>query len=285
MLLFSLFRKAGATGHVFFLKNGKVRDKGVAYSGLIGPQTTVAVVPTTPQILHFAIDAQTSDNQGVVVQGSVTAILAPAVAVRRFDFTVDPGRGGYIGNWLEVVNAKVIERVLRAVLDKVKTLTVKEATRSQSQVERAVIDELGPAVFQADGIAIESCSIPKIEPRDDEVGASIGAQERQTMLTESDKALHDRRLKAATNERVIKQYEADTRLELERKQGELLDEQAKNKKKEAESDAAATAIRLAPLEDVESGKLLGAAVMEAAKSGRVGTIAITSEFLAAINQK
>jgi regulator of protease activity HflC (stomatin/prohibitin superfamily) len=284
-MVISLFRKAGATGHVFFLKNGKVRDKGLAYSGLIGPQTTVAVVPTTPQILNFAIQAQTSDNQGVVVQGSLTAILAPAVAVRRFDFTVDPRRGGYVGNWLEVLNARVLERVLRAVLDKVKTLTVEASTHSQSQVETAVIEALGPAAFQADGIAIESCSIPKIEPRDDEVAASIGARERQTMLTESDKALHDRRLKASTNERALKQYEADTRLALERKQGELLEEQAKNKKTEAETDASATAIRLAPLKDVEAGKLLGAAVMEAAKGGRVGNIAITSEFLAAIGQK
>jgi hypothetical protein len=284
-MFISLFRKAGATGHVFFLKNGRIRDKGLAYSGFIGPQTTVAVVPTTPQILNFAIDAQTSDNQPVVVQGSLTAILAPAVAVRRFDFTVDPVRGGYIGNWLEVLNARVIARVLRAVLDKVKTLTVKESTHSQSQVEQAVIDALGPAVFQADGIAIESCSIPRIEPKDDEVSASLGAQERQAMLTESDKALHDRRLKASTNERAIKQYEADTRLELERKHGDLLEEQAKNKKKEAETDASATTIRLAPLKDVEAGKLLGAAVMEAAKGGKVGNIAITSEFLAAINQK
>jgi len=284
-MFIGLFRKAGATGHVFFLKNGRIRDKGLAYSGFIGPQTTVAVVPTTPQILHFAIEAQTSDNQAVVVQGSLTAILAPPVAVRRFDFTVDPLRGGYVGNWLEVVHARVIARVLRAVLDKVKTLTVKESTHSQSQVEQAVIDALGAAVFLADGIAIESCSIPKIEPKDDEVTASIGAQERQTMLTASDKALHDRRLKASTNERALKQYEADTRLELERKQGELLEEQAKNKQKEAETDARATTIRLAPLKDVEAGKLLGAAVMEAAKGGHVGNIAITSEFLAAINQK
>jgi len=60
---------------------------------------------------------------------------------------------------------------------------------------------------------------------------------------------------------------------------------AKNKKKEAETDATATTIRLAPLQNVDPGKLLGAAVMEAAKGGHVGSIAITSELLAAINQK
>ncbi len=87
------------------------------------------------------------------------------------------------------------------------------------------------------------------------------------------------------NERAVKEYEAGTKLELEKKQGILLDEQAKNKEKEATADAKATEIRLAPLKDVEAGKLLGAAIMDAAKTGRLGSLAITSEFLAAVGQK
>ncbi len=282
---FTLFRSAGATGHVFYLKNGHVADKGLAYSGFIGPQTTVAVVPTTPQILNFAIDAQTKNMQNVVVKGNLTVTLVPQTAISRFDFTVETRNGGYLGNWVQVLNAKVIERVLRAVLNKVKELSVEDATRSQKEVEDAVTEALGRDAFAQDGITVDSCSIPKIEPADEEVEEAIGAQERQTMLTEADKALHGRRMKASENERTVKQYEADTKLELEKKQGKLLEEQAKNKKKEAETDAEATKIRLAPLEDVESGKLLGAAIMDAAKSGRLGSMAITSEFLAAVGQK
>ncbi len=285
MLLIRLFRSAGATGHVFFLKNGRTADKGLAYSGFIGPKTTVAVVPTTPQILNFAIDAQTKDKQNVVVQGSLTATFTPGIAVSKFDFTVDPASGGYLGNWTQVLNAKVVERIVRAVLNKVKDLDVETATRSQELVENAVTDALGSDAFQGDGIMVGSCSIPKIEPVDEDVENAIGAQERQTMLVEADKALHDRRLKGSQNDRAIKEYEAGTKLELEKKQGELLNEQAKNKKKEAETDAEATKIRLEPLKDVESGKLLGAALMEAAKSGRMGSVSITSEFLAAANQK
>lgn len=284
-MLISLFRSAGATGHVFFLKNGHIADKGLAYSGFIGPKTTVAVVPTTPQILNFAIDAQTKDKQSVVVQGNLTVTLVPQTTISRFDFTVETRNGGYLGNWVQVLNAKVIERVLRAVLNKVKELDVEDATRSQKEVEDAVTEALGRDAFAQDGITVDSCSIPKIEPADDEVEHAIGAQERQTMLTEADKALHGRRMKASENERTVKQYEADTKLELEIKQGDLLDEQAKNKKKEAETDAEATKIRLEPLKDVESGKLIGAAIIDAAKSGRLGSMAITSEFLAAVGQK
>ncbi len=284
-MLIRLFHSAGATGHVFFLKNGRTTNKGLAYSGFIGPQTTVAVVPTTPQILNFAIDAQTKDKQRVVVQGSLTATLIPETAIATFDFTVNSKDGSYTSQWEQVLNAKVIERVLRAVLGKVQDLNVEEATRSQKDVEDAVTAALGEKAFSADGITVNSCSVPLIEPADEEVGRAIGAPERQTMLTKADHALHERRLKAAADERAVQQYEADTRLELEKKQGALLDEQAKNKEKEAAADAKATEIRLAPLANVETGKLLGAAIMDAAKTGQLGSLAITSEFLAAVGQK
>src|SRR5687767_3977573 len=89
MLGISFFRKAGATGHVFHLASGKVADKGVAHSGIVGPLTTVAVVPTVPQIFPFSIDAQTLDKQDVTVDGNLTVTLVPGTAITKFDFTVD----------------------------------------------------------------------------------------------------------------------------------------------------------------------------------------------------
>ncbi len=280
-----LFRRAGATGHVFLLKNGQRKDKGLAYSGFIGPKTTVAVVPTTPQILNFAIDAQTKDKQDVVVQGSLTATFIPGTAVSKFDFTVNTKDGSYVTQWDQLLTSQVVERVRRAVLRKIKELDVKDAIISQKDVEEAVTAALSEAGFSENGIKADSCSISQIEPNDEDVAGAIGATERQAMLTEADNALHGRRLKAAENERVVKEFEAGTKLELEKKQGVLLEEQAKNKEKEATADAAATEIRMKPLKDVEAGKLLGAAIMEAAKTGRLGSLAITSEFLAAVGQK
>jgi hypothetical protein len=284
-MFFRFFKKAGAAGHVFLLKNGRRRDKGLAYSSLVGPWTTIAVVPTAPQIINFAVEAQTLDKQRLTVQGAVIATLVPATAVERFDFTVDSKSGGYLSNWTQVVHAKVIEQVLRAVLNKVKDIKVEPALLAHEAIEEAVTKALGAGAFSADGIKIGSCSIPKITPADDEVREAMGMQERQTLLTAADAARHDRRLKAVENERAIKKYEEDTKIELERKQAELLDEQGKNEEKKAEIDAKSTEIRLAPLRDVDAEKLLGAAIDAAAKGGKLGSIAITSEFLAAIGRK
>lgn len=284
-MFITLFRKAGATGHVFLLRDGKVFDKGLAHSGLIGPTTTVAVVPTTPQILSFAIEAKTLDKQSVEVEGDVTVTLDPGVVVSKLDFTVDAKSGGYLGTWNAILNAKVIERVTRAVLGEVKKFDVEAVTHSQKEIEDAVTAALGADVFSADGITIKSCSIPKVTPTDEDVAEAIGAQERQAMLTTADKAVHGRRLKASQNERAVKQYEAGTKLALEKEQTALLGEQAKNEQTKAETDAKAMDTRLKPLKDADAGKILGAALMEMAKGGRIGNLAIGPELLAALSNK
>lgn len=284
MLMIRLFRSAGATGHVFLMNNSRSQDKGLAYSGFIGPMTTVAVVPTTPQILNFAIIAQTKDKQKVTVSGNITASLIPAVSVRKFDFTVDVGSGGYQGDWSKTINALIVERAVRAVHAKLRDLDVEDATRSQKEVEDAIMAELGGDNLAIDGISVTSCSIPKIDP-DNEVSAAIGASERQTMLAAADMALHDRRLKAAGNDRAVREFDAQTNLKLEEERAKLIDEQGKNKEKEAEADAKATELRLAPLKDIDAGKLLGAALIEGLKEDRIGTIVIGPELLGALQQK
>ena len=283
MLLIRLFRSAGATGHVFFLRDGERIDKGLAFSGFIGPKTTVAVVPTTPQILNFAINAQTKDKQRVTVSGNITASLVPGDAVQKFDFTVDVRSGGYQGDWSKILNAQVVERAVRAVHAKLRNLDVEDATRSQKEVEDAIMAELGGDNLAADGISVTSCSIPKIDP-DNEVAAAIGASERQAMLAAADTALHDRRLKAAGNDRAVLEYEAETNLKLEEERGKLIDEQGKNQEKEAEADAKATDLRLAPFKEVDAGTLLGAALMRMAESG-IDNIVIGPELLGALRQK
>ena len=138
MLGFKLFRGAGATGYVFFRKGGELIDKGLAYSGLISPWTIVALVPTTPQIFNFSVDALTQDRQRLTVSGSLTLKLAPAAVVNAFDFTVDPNRGGFTGNWMQVLNALVTERVVSAVSQKVRTFDVAAAIVAMSEIEDAV---------------------------------------------------------------------------------------------------------------------------------------------------
>ena len=284
-MLFRLFRGAGATGHVFFLKNGRTRNKGLAFSGFHGPKTTIAVVPTTPQILDFAVKARTSDRQNITVTGNIKVSLQPPRAVSRFDFTVGD-QGGYLSPWDQSLRAIVIEQVLAPIHDQARALDVEAATQSHKAFEDRVTQAVAGAAALGDkGIAVDSCSIVRIEADDKEVEQAIGARERQAMLSGADGALHERRLKAAENERAVKTYEAQTELRLEEARAELLDKQGENKQKEAEADAAAAKARLAPYNEAEAGNVLGAALMKMAEGGRIQNLSIVPELLAALQQR
>jgi hypothetical protein len=285
MSFITWFRKAGSTGHVFLFKGGKTHNKGIAYSGLVGPWTTVAVVPTTPQILNFSVDTQTKDRQDVTVTGSVTTIFVPAVAVSKFDFTTDTKTGSCGGDWQEVLRALVIEQIIRAAQLEVQKHVVVDVIRAQKQIEDAIMAELGGKKFSTDGITIVSCSIPTIAPKDRDVTAAIGATERHAMLTEADNALHTRRTRAAQNSRDLQTYEAQTKLALEGERENLLKKQGANKGLEAEADAKATEIRLAPLKNIPAGTLLGAALMTGFERGNVQSLAVTTELLAALGTR
>jgi SPFH domain / Band 7 family len=287
MLYFKLFHGARATGHVFFLRGGRTRNKGLAFSGFLGPMTTVAVVPTTPQILDFSVQARTQDKQTIVVTGNLKVALVPATAVSKFDFTVNIKDGSYLGPWEQSLRAIVIEPVLGPVRDKAKEMGVETAIQAHREFEDAIksrISERGNPLA-GNGVNVESCSIAKVDASDKEVDASIGANQRQDMLAQADKALHERRLKAAENERAVLAYEAATKLTLEQDRAKLVEEEGKNEVKTAENDARAADIRLLPFKGADAGKVLGAALMEMAKNGRIGSLSVVPELFAALQEK
>jgi hypothetical protein len=280
MFIIKLWSGAGATGHVFFLKNGKIINKGLAYSGFVGPRTTIAVVPGVVQTIPFSVDARTSDKQQVIVIGSVTATFVPTEAVRKFDFTVDLF-GSYQGEWEQTSNAAVIEKVLNPIWEKAKTLSVEDATKSQKDFGEAIMAALSQdATLVVYGIKIESCSVTKVRASDDAINTAIGATEKESMLTTADTARHTRQIAAAANSRAVREYESATELELEKKRTEIIKEESKNKDLEAAADAKATKTRFEALKDVDSGTLFGASMLEFAKTGKVGTLNITPEILA-----
>jgi hypothetical protein len=280
-----LFRAAGATGYVFTLSHGRFHDKGIGWSGYIWPGTTVAVVPAIPQIVSFVITAYTRDKQKIVVRGQVQALLIADVAKNFFDFTVDRRTGGYHAKWDTLLQSAIIEAILTPIRDQALKLDVSSAITSQPLFESAVAESLasGKSVLATRGVRIETCSITLAEPADTDVSAAIGSKEREDLLSAADTARHERRLKAVENDRAIKTFEAETSLKLEQEKGKLVEEEGKNQIAAASSEAEATRISLEPLTNTEAGQLMAASLMVAAREGKLGSIAITTELLAAVN--
>ena len=176
---------------------------------------------------------------------------------------VDPKNGSYASQWEQDLQAIVLERVLGPVRSSVKNLAIEDVVLAHGELETVVKEALTGAAnpLLARGIQVESCSVDRIEAEDEDVASSIGAKEREEMLSAADKATHERRIAAATNEHAVQTYEAKTKLELEKERANLIKKQGENKKTEAQADADATKIRLVPMSEVEPGKLLAAAYL------------------------
>lgn len=284
ILGFGLFNRAGATGHVFFVKNGKRLDRGLAYSGIVGPGTAVAIVPTIQQIVDFSVAAITADKQDVSVNGNVKVTLSPQDAVATFDFTVEPASGAYKARWENNLRSLVMERVLGPVQAKAKTYKLEDITSAQPEIEAAVLAAIGSgeAALLGKGISIDSCSIPDILPADEDLGEALGAKEREALLTEADGATHMRQMQSVANARAVKTYEAKTALALEQERGQLIKEQNTNKLEEAKTDAEALGERMKPLTDLDSGQLLALAIYRMGDGGRIGTVNLTPDLLETI---
>lgn len=294
MFLIKLFHGAGATGHVFFMKNGKTVDKGIAYSGFIVSTTTVAVVPTTSIILPFSVETRTKDKQAITVTGDIKISLETGKAVEKFDFTVNE-KGSYLGEWGSNIRSIVIEKVLGPVHTKANSLNVDIAIQSQKDFETMIMDTMNvvngnstplstESTLLNKGIKIESCSVTKIEPGDDEIIEAIGSKEKEDMLTAADNARHGRRMESVKNDRAVKMYESATSKTVEEERAKLIEEQIKNKQREADGERQALKTRLEGLNETEPGKILGAALLDLAKSGRVNMLNIGPELMTALNQ-
>lgn len=277
------FNKAGATGHVFLIKNGKRKDKGIGYSGICSPGTTIAIVPTVTQIEGLELTALTKDDQTIRISGSVNVVLVPEEAVKQFDFTVDAKTGSYQEAWTQQVHAAVIDRALVPIREKVRMLDIKSAVSAHHELGQAVTDALTGASEELTrkGITFESCSIMRSDPLDNEVAGALAAEEREKLLGKSDQARHARQLGAATNTRTLKTYEAATAQELEKERAKLIEEQGKNVLAEAEAAAKATTERLKPYENIEGAKMLGMALIKMAEGG-VENLTISPELVAAL---
>ena len=287
MLFLKLFSGAGATGHVFFLSGGNVKNKGVAYSGFMGPMTTPAVVPTTPLILDFSLEPRTADKQHITVVGNLKVTLRPEQVVSKFDFTVTPN-GSYINEWQEVLRAMVTEKVLTPVRDEALKHDIETAAKSHTAFETAIttgIAATGQSVTEM-GIDVASCSVAKVIINNTQVNDALGSKERETMLTVADTARHNRRMEGAKNERAVKEYEAETALKQEEERTKLIEKQGANEKTIATNEAAAAKERLTAFAGLSAEQLMGIALVKFAEDGTtIGTLNIGPEILTALKQK
>jgi hypothetical protein len=277
----SLF-KAGPSDYVVKYVAGKKMAEGIGRVFLVGPRTTVARIPASTVPIPLNFDELTLDMQSVRIQGEIHVKLNSARVFGRYDFSIDPASGFYRADdpLRKVQNAvcATLQGLVRAEIEK---RTLKDALTGAGAVEAAIRAEAESKnqLFDNLGITVETIFISAISPSNSKLKEALEAEARERLLTNADKAIADRREKAAQNERKLSEYEDETVLSRERKRKELVDAHAENQLKEAEGEAAALKERLSPLTALEPATIFALGFRDIMANGNIGNLSFTPELL------
>ena len=182
---------------------------------------------------------RSADFQELAVQGVVTFRVAePAALARRVDFTLDLDSGRWAQAPLEQVAGLLSQLAQQFVVDELGKLDVRTILHAgvapiRQRIERGLRAE--PALQEL-GIALVAVRVADVAPSA-EVEKALRQPTREAIQQRADEATFQRRAMAVEKERAIAENELANRIELARREEELVSQAAVNDRRKAESRA------------------------------------------------
>jgi regulator of protease activity HflC (stomatin/prohibitin superfamily) len=224
---------------------GRVRHEGVGRSFWYRPLPAVlSEVPVNDRELPLLFHARTSDYSDITVQATVTyRVTDPAAAAARLDFSIDPRTGAMQAQPLEQIATLLSELAQQPALDLLARVPLAEAlTAGIAPLREAVTAALaGPGRLADTGVTVVSARVVAIRP-EPELERALQTPTREAVQVEADRATYARRAQAVEQERAIAENELQNKIELARREQQLVEQQGANERRRAEVDAAASLV-------------------------------------------
>ncbi|UYQ66099.1 SPFH domain-containing protein [Streptomyces peucetius] len=261
--------RAAPTAHVRHHRRGGLAHDGTGLSFWFRALTAaLSEVPVDDRELAVSFHARTADFQDVSVQATVTyRISDPSTAAARLDFSIDPDTGAWRAAPLEQIATLLTETAQQHALDVLARTPLASALADGVAAVRARITE-GLAAeprLPATGIEVVAVRVVAIRP-EPEVERALRTPAREQIQQEADRATYERRAVAVERERAIAENELDSRIELARREEQLVEQNGTNARRQAEESAAADAVRA----DAEAKRTVRLARAEAEAAKEVG---------------
>lgn len=234
--------RGAPTSWVRHYVKGKVKHEGIGQSFWYRPLTAVlSEVPVDDRELPLLFHARTSDFADITVQATVTyRVCEPTQASSRLDFSIDPQRGVWRAQPLDQIATLLAELAQQPALDLLARLPLTEAlTTGTASVRDAVSAALGDdARLVETGIEVVSARVVAIRP-EPELERALQTPTREEVQQAADRATYERRAKAVERERAIAENELQTKIELARREQQLVEQHGANTQRQTELDAQA----------------------------------------------
>jgi hypothetical protein len=275
--------RVNPTAHLLLVRGGRVLRSGRGLSLWFRPLSdSIAEIPVDDRDLVLTIRGRSADYQEVTVSGVLTyRVQDPELLAKRVDFALDSRSGRYAH--------EPIERVEAILAQLAQEETLRYLTHTPVRVVLADgIAQLGEGLAAALaaspqlpelGLAVAAVRITAVWPNSD-LEKAIEAPARERIKQESDQAAYQRRALAVEKERAIAENELQNRIELARREEQLVEQQGLNAKRQAANDAEAA--RIAAEAEADRVARVGAAQQQI-EAARIGAMeSAPSRVLAAL---
>lgn len=233
------------TAHVLRYRKGSLVRAGAGLAFWFSPnRTAVAEVPLEDQDLPFLFHARGSDFQELTVQGVITFRFAdPALIARRVDFTLDLRTGRWSETPLEQVNGLLVQMAQQYVIDELMAIALRTILAGGIAPirERISAGLSGESTLADLGIEVAAVRVAGLAAEGD-VQRALQQPTREAIQQQADEAMFTRRALAVEKERAIAENELANKIELARREEELVAREGANQRRRAEEDAASRAI-------------------------------------------
>ncbi|MGW2490295.1 SPFH domain-containing protein [Streptomyces sp. NPDC001606] len=262
--------RGAPTAHIRHHRSGRLVHDGPGLSFWFRALTAaLSEIPVDDRELAMTFHARTADFQDVTVQATVTYRIAdPALAATRLDFSVDPDTGAWRGAPLEQLGTLLTETAQEHALDVLAGTPLSAAlTGGVAAVrERLAAGLAAEPRLPATGIEVVAVRVVAVRP-EAEVERALRTPAREQIQQEADRATYERRAVAVERERAIAENELASKIELARREEQLVEQRGTNARREAEELAAADAVRA----DAEAARTVRLAEAEAVRTERMTT--------------
>lgn len=246
--------------HVLQFQGGRLKRQGRGLTFWFWPLTaSIAEIPCDDREQPFVFHCRTRDFQDVSVQGAITyRIVDPVEMANRFDFSLHLDSGRHVETPLEKLAQLLTQAAQQLTVQQVAAVTLEEAVaRGVSAIREHVQQGLGSDTdLSALGLQIVAVRIAEVSP-EPELERALQAPTRESIQQASDEATFQRRALAVEKERAIAENELNNKIQLARREQELITQRGTNRQQNAEQRAAAR--RIDAESDADNQRILNAA--------------------------
>ena len=231
--------------HILQFRRGNLARSGRGLAFWFLPlSTTLAEVPCDDRDETFLFHGRSLDFQDLTTQGVITyRVTDPETLAKRVDFSIDPATGGYRQTPLEQLSQLLIQAAQQHAWDYLSGTPVRELlAEGVEQVRERITKGLTEdPTLEAMGLEVVSVRVQSVAPTS-ELEKALQAPTTEAIQQAADEAIFQRRALAVEKERAIQENELQNKIELARREEELIAQQGANERNRATEKAKAQQI-------------------------------------------